>query len=280
MWIHVPSRFCPSAQESGDSTSASSWRSQLLASSAASKGKSSPAKSWLREWTKEPWMKRLFGRICEPSTAALGVASWIASLPASPASRSAGRADGRESSTTTGSGTTCCVSCASPTPTSSSARTWTPCGPTADLKSLRTLPHAFIASQETCSPHAPSEPRILARDSSFSPQNGTAFTTPCADDTGLRKKKYGQGGKALSLQVRECCWHNEEPAGQNPAFTEALMGWPQGWSSIDSGPSATESCRLWLLVHGESCCTGSDVPTPPTETVAPEPLRQELLWQP
>ena len=88
MWIHVPSTCCPSAPAAADSISPSAWRSQLLASSAALNTKHTAAKSWLRAWKRKSWMKRLFGRICEPSTASLGVESWIASLAATRASHS------------------------------------------------------------------------------------------------------------------------------------------------------------------------------------------------
>ena len=89
MWIYVPRGSCPSAPEPGNSTSASKWRSQLLASSAALSTKHTPPTSWLRAWKMKPWMKPLFGRIYEPSMAALGVASWMASLEVTRASRSA-----------------------------------------------------------------------------------------------------------------------------------------------------------------------------------------------
>ena len=86
MWLHVPPGFCPSAPATGASTSDADWRSRMLASSVARRGKPMPPKGWLRSWNKASWTKRLFGRISEPSTAALGVERWIASLVAIPAS--------------------------------------------------------------------------------------------------------------------------------------------------------------------------------------------------
>lgn len=80
MWIILPSTSCPSALEEGDSTSASTWRCEMLEQYASLNTKRMPAKSWLRAWKTKPWMKRLFGRICEPSMAARGADSWIASL--------------------------------------------------------------------------------------------------------------------------------------------------------------------------------------------------------
>jgi hypothetical protein len=89
MWISVPSTFLASAPEQGHSISACSWRALLLAQSAMWRSKLTPAKSWQRAWKKERWTPRLFGRISEPSVAASGVDSWIASLAATRANRSA-----------------------------------------------------------------------------------------------------------------------------------------------------------------------------------------------
>jgi len=80
LWIIVPLTFCPCAPVSADSTSASEWRSQILAQSVMSRSKPLRAKSWQRAWRTKPWMKRLFGRICDPLTASHGVAAWISSL--------------------------------------------------------------------------------------------------------------------------------------------------------------------------------------------------------
>lgn len=88
MWIYVPPTYCPSAPEEADSTSACTWRCRMLESSVMWKTKPSPARRWLQRWKRASWIRRLFGRICEPSTAIHGVESWIASLAATRASRS------------------------------------------------------------------------------------------------------------------------------------------------------------------------------------------------
>lgn len=85
MWLYVPGMSCPSAPASPGSTSASSWLCRALARSASWRGKSLPSKSWHRILRRGGWMTRLSGRICKPSAASLGVASWIASLRESPA---------------------------------------------------------------------------------------------------------------------------------------------------------------------------------------------------
>lgn len=87
-WLLPTSTFSACAREPGCSTSASIWRAETLARSAMSRSKHMPARSWISAWKKAPWMQRLFGLICEPSTADHGVASWIASLAATRASPS------------------------------------------------------------------------------------------------------------------------------------------------------------------------------------------------
>jgi hypothetical protein len=62
-------------------------------------------------------------------------------------------------------------------------------------------------------------------------QATTMFTTPTADDTGHRKKRYSQGGEALSFQIG---------GPVNPEWEEWLMGFPMGWTAVDA--SETPSC--------------------------------------
>jgi hypothetical protein len=236
-WLYVPESAGSSSELRSSSPRPDAWLMW--------KGKPFQPRSLSAAWKKEPWIRRLSGLTCEPSTLDRGVASWIASLRASRANPSAGPDAGRSLTTSIGSGTTCSGPPASSTHPSSSARTWTHSALTEECGSWKTLPHAGSISHGIFSPLAPSEPRILARDSSFSPQNGTAWTTPCGDDTGLRRQPYAQGGIPTSLQVRRTCWHNAEPDSQNPAFTDALMGLPPDWSNIESGPGATRLC-LWL----------------------------------
>lgn len=87
MWILPVSTSWRSAPAVEDSTSASSSRFQMLASSAGLNGTLSPAVSWYKRWKRTPWLRRLYGRICEPSTADSGVALWISSLLATRVSR-------------------------------------------------------------------------------------------------------------------------------------------------------------------------------------------------
>lgn len=92
MWIYIPSTSCRSAPGSEDSISESDWRFQALAQSAWLRGKPLPARSWHRRWTKDRCIQRLSGRMPEPSTVAHGLAEFMASLPATPASPSPSQA--------------------------------------------------------------------------------------------------------------------------------------------------------------------------------------------
>lgn len=92
MWIYIPSTSCRSAPESEDSISASDWRFQALEQSAWSRGKPRASKSWHRGWKTGDFIRRLFGRMPEPSTVERGLAEFMASLQATPASPSQSQA--------------------------------------------------------------------------------------------------------------------------------------------------------------------------------------------
>lgn len=66
------------------------------------------------------------------------------------------------------------------------------------------------------------------------------YTTPCADDTGHRKKPYAQGGVALSSQVG---------GSLNPDWVEWLMGWLIGWT--DCAPLGMDRFQQWRRSHGK-----------------------------
>ena len=79
-WLYLPPPLSAFAPAPVDSISASDWRIPLLAQSVTSNGKHSRSSTWLQRWKRTYWMRRLFGMISKPSTAARGVASWIGSL--------------------------------------------------------------------------------------------------------------------------------------------------------------------------------------------------------
>ncbi len=113
-WLYVPSACVPATE---DSTSESgSAPAERLARSATWRKKPHLQPFWQRVWRTVPWMKRLCGLTCAPSTLKRGVERWISSLRASRASHSASRA-GNEAETTSGhSGPSCFASSANQEP--------------------------------------------------------------------------------------------------------------------------------------------------------------------
>lgn len=86
MWLHVPTECCPTVPASADWSLESVSLDQALAASATLRGKSLPPRSWQRVCETGRFTRLLSGLTSPPSTAALGVASWIASLREIPAS--------------------------------------------------------------------------------------------------------------------------------------------------------------------------------------------------
>jgi hypothetical protein len=112
MWVYVPgpppaastSSVC--APEAEVSTSDSNWQSQVLALSCWWRGKPSPSPIWSRRCAKVSWLKRLSGAMCEPSRAAHGVASLMASLAESRVNLTPSPASGSVPKTNATSGAT------------------------------------------------------------------------------------------------------------------------------------------------------------------------------
>lgn len=103
MWLHVPTTSCPSAPASEALSLESASRDQALAASATWRGKSLPPRGWSRVCKTGPFTRLLSGLTSPPSTACLGVESWIASLRATPASQTASPEKASEKTTTAGS---------------------------------------------------------------------------------------------------------------------------------------------------------------------------------
>lgn len=123
MWLFVQSTASPSAPEGEASISASNWRFQTIAQSLTWKTKPMPAQRWLRAYRMKPWMQRLFGQICEPSTADHGVASWISSLRESRASHTPSQERNEVLTTLATCGLTPSASSSKPTPNGSCWKT-------------------------------------------------------------------------------------------------------------------------------------------------------------
>ena len=66
------------------------------------------------------------------------------------------------------------------------------------------------------------------------------YPTPTKGDTGYEKKKYSQGGTALS---------HATGGKLNPNWVEGLRGWPIGWTDLK--PLAMDKYRQWLHLLGK-----------------------------
>ena len=90
MWIHVPTTCCHCVPASVDLTSdLHSERLAEIAQSVTLNGKHTHARYWQNAWRKKPWMKHLYGLTYTHSMAAHGAVSWIQSVAATRANRSA-----------------------------------------------------------------------------------------------------------------------------------------------------------------------------------------------
>lgn len=104
MWLYVPSPLSASVPAEADSTSESSWQSHALARSCWWRGKRGPSQLWSRRCKNTSWLQRLCGAMSEPSTAAHGVAWWMASLAASRVSLTASLESAKAKKTSATSG--------------------------------------------------------------------------------------------------------------------------------------------------------------------------------
>lgn len=125
MWLYVPiaSTLSASAPEVEGSISASSWQCQALARSCSWRGKPSRPANWSARYSKVSWLRPLFGVMLPPSTAARGVAWWMASLAESRASLTASPVSASVKTTSEISGLTPAASSSKAAHGSSSSRT-------------------------------------------------------------------------------------------------------------------------------------------------------------
>lgn len=275
MWIHLPSTCCPSVRVSADSNSASSWRSRLLARYASSKGRLFAAKYWLKEWKTVAWTNRLFGRIYEPLTASLGVASWIASLAATRANPFLSSENSKGHETNDGCGHISPASSVRSNRGGVSSRTSATTYEWASNKSKMSFDKWVTSLRQVCSLRQRSGPLTDARGfSSWRTPTTSDVGTPLSKLTtkegnppqfGRRMYRTGKDGTRVnqtqSLGLQASLWYSLriQMTGKagiesstrpqlNPLFVEWLMGFPPGWTACE--PVATASYQQWRHLHG------------------------------
>lgn len=238
--------------------------------------------SW-RGWKTRPWIRRLSGVTCEPSTLARGVERFISSLPAIHANPSRPQAERGERRTLAISGQRSRGSPWKLEPSGSSARTWRDTSIWDCPRSLQTYA-AWASRQKRASfLRLKSAHPTYGGASSFWPTPTAAMGGNRVDlefsEKGLRFRiATDQKGSQVSLQTAARLWSQmwtmaallgaqltmlksypysrpchltlkagtRSPAGEwtfNPNFSDWLMGWPVGWS--DPTQEATELSH-WL----------------------------------
>lgn len=248
--------------------------------------------SW-RGWKKRGWIALLCGIASKPSTVALGVAEWIASLPDSPANPSAPPDVAPELTTPAGSGRRSLASFA----------TWD-----RDLCCWRTSPGLFDSGSPTSSPtlprsgsmrnggllsaadvgathkrqrlwlvavantdHADGRPRVpttTRRDLSTQPERPSEAVVNPESVGGTRGSDppHGDGGPSLKTQVLHSTdglhartmladgKRGKPTVDLNPQFVASLMGLPKDWLTSYT-LEETGSCHSVPQPHGPSSPT-------------------------
>jgi hypothetical protein len=202
MWINTCNLTePPSVPEEQGSISDLNWFFQLLAQSAGSNGKPLPPSTWRRLWKKDSWLKRLSGRTSKPSTAALGVESWITSLRATRASRSLSPGSVLEKTILDTFGLTLLASLARLNRHSYFSKTCLPTSASASTRSSATLKDWASKLRQDSSLRV-----RLVLHSDVSGFSSSLWNTPNVPNRGpetrASKMKRGAGGIDLQSQVR------------------------------------------------------------------------------
>ena len=268
MWIYVPRGSCPSAPELGSSIPASAWRSQLLASSAALSTKHTPPTSWLRAWKMKPWMRRLFGRIFDPSTAERGVALWMASLEDTRASRSVRPGNVVEKQTSGTSGPSSGKTSPGFARPGASLKTSADTSTLDSQRSTETFEGLVTELKQDFSARRKSARATRERDSSSS-----QWQTPATDAFrcrgGDRKDEMGLDQEARSWSTPTASGEERGPArykqGGTPLKQQA-MKWPTA-TAQDAGGSGRHSTKSRAMHPGTTLMDAIQLwPTPRTIT--------------
>lgn len=269
-WYYVPSGSLASvpAQEVLTSECMTLW-ADALAQSYSWNTKSLPAKSWQRVLRTVPWMTRRSGLTSTPSTAALGVAAWLESLGAIPASPSPSPGNGSGSTTLATSGRASSESLARSNPNGASSRTWLDTFGLATTTLLDRASNALATgSRKASSARRKSAPLTAGNGSSSWPTphglgnvdaqgkvgtgNGSTlllamWPTPDAQQYGSTTGHNGERKPLLGRTAQQ--WptaraEDSESAGNHPKATDSLTGavrlWPTAQAHDAQGAKTPE----------------------------------------
>ena len=198
-------------------------------------------RSW-HGWRTRRWIELLSTTTFPPSILDRGVDAWISSLEAFHAPMSQTPAQGRASGRETGpaSGMSTKGSFATWNPLSSGWKTSRPSQGEDSTSFLEALPSSGSMRNGSLSKRPMWVPPIAVRGSSSSPRDGTAWTSPTAEDADARKRRYAQGGTPLSLQG--AAWPTPQTNPQAPNANS---------NQVNSPPCLEEAARLWPSPRAE-----------------------------
>lgn len=257
MWLHVPSTCCPSALVAEGSTSGSSEppvEPPALWCTSSGKPSLRPA-SW-PGWKRRPWRQLLSGTTCSPSTAARGVASWIASLAAHRAKTSASPAS-RPGSTESalGSSSSRFESPASARPRSSSGRT--------SGEQLALFPPSTPSSPGTATPEPSSAFELLTWVRPTSGDGSSCWPTAAVSDSrssarGTTTTGVMHPGTSLTDAMRADAASERRRQGrtESDAQGQALADGAGSHGVGDAERAVAQLPRGPGVVRGSECSTG------------------------
>lgn len=237
-WLYVPSACAP---EAAGLTLASTLEldergSEALAQSAWWRGKRSPSPLWRRRWSKVAWLRRLSGVTCAPSTLAHGVASWIASLAATPANHSASPAIAAAKTTSVTSGQMSLEFFESASPPGASSRTSPVICLSEDTTSSESFKRWASALRAHCGQRRKSALRIGESVSS------SLLPTPTASTYGSNKGgasgRTGPERMSLETMARHAMW-------PTPKASDGQRGGGSPAEALRNSPCLPATVRLW-----------------------------------
>ena len=266
MWINVPSTTSAFVPEAQDSTWDCNSLSEAFAQSVVWNTKPQSSKSWLRRWKRVAWMKRLFGRTCDPSMAKRGVESWIRSLLDTRASRSAKPADAADQMILGTFGLTSIASLAKLNPASSFSKTCPATSASDSKRSSKPFKEWITGLRQDCG-----QRQRLAQAKGGNGFSFSRWPTPTARDYRTPNSAYSQQHRkrdgCKSQQLNNFVAHYFRPAPKvpigtekqttylprlNPAFVCWLMGWPE-IVPIGSDFSETAWCLFRRRMRSALC---------------------------
>lgn len=244
-WLYVPGREGSSLDSVSPSPDTELW--------VTSSGKALQRQLSWRGWKTRPWIRRLFGTISDPSTAARGVESWISSLRVFRVSRSALPAINEAPKTSVGSGPSSSASFGRFNPGGSFSKTSLDLFGTDSGPSSVDWPKSGTMQSGICSARKRSVPPTSGSGSSFSRGE---YPTPSATPYGTSQNE------------------GQVPHERPTAGTPSLETWAKTWGTprvtTNSGIPAPEVTGKGSRLEDQAG-TWPTWPTPTTGSGGPEP---------